>query len=285
MKCHLDPSCWLARAHLAASSRGEGGNRGAAQLSAHDRVHQYRRRAGGSGNNGVPSRVIIRTQVSDRKLRKRHTAQLTETTQPHARRSARASTRRNHGTCGRHRPRYTNSAVAVLGAASRQSPNPVGRTTSVVVLQGAARSSSVRSPSGRPSPTPTAPSARSSATWAPTGSRKTSRQVHLEISARILQKLKRGGLLSGRHRRRHHGARVLRRPRASSKGSGEIAGLNVLRIINEPTAAALAYGLDRGKEDELIPSSTSVEHLRRLAPRGRQGPRRLLHHPGARDER
>ncbi|MGN6611549.1 MAG: molecular chaperone DnaK, partial [Angustibacter sp.] len=33
---------------------------------------------------------------------------------------------------------------------------------------------------------------------------------------------------------------------------GEIAGLNVLRIINEPTAAALAYGLEKGKEDELI---------------------------------
>src|SRR6476661_2925599 len=34
--------------------------------------------------------------------------------------------------------------------------------------------------------------------------------------------------------------------------AGEMAGLNVLRIINEPTAAALAYGLDKGKEDELI---------------------------------
>ena len=40
MKCLLDPSCWLARAHLAASSRGEGGNRGAGWLSAHDRVHR-----------------------------------------------------------------------------------------------------------------------------------------------------------------------------------------------------------------------------------------------------
>jgi molecular chaperone DnaK len=40
--------------------------------------------------------------------------------------------------------------------------------------------------------------------------------------------------------------------RQATKDAGEIAGLNVLRIINEPTAAALAYGLDRGKEDELI---------------------------------
>ena len=40
--------------------------------------------------------------------------------------------------------------------------------------------------------------------------------------------------------------------RQATKEAGEIAGLNVLRIVNEPTAAALAYGLDKGKEDELI---------------------------------
>ena len=40
--------------------------------------------------------------------------------------------------------------------------------------------------------------------------------------------------------------------RQATKEAGEIAGLNVLRIINEPTAAALAYGLDKGKQDELI---------------------------------
>ena len=40
--------------------------------------------------------------------------------------------------------------------------------------------------------------------------------------------------------------------RQATKEAGEIAGLNVLRIINEPTAAALAYGLEKGKEDELI---------------------------------
>src|SRR6478609_1736187 len=55
-----------------------------------------------------------------------------------------------------------------------------------------------------------------------------------EISARILAKLKRDA------------------ERQATKEAGEIAGLNVLRIINEPTAAALAYGLDKGKEDELI---------------------------------
>ncbi len=40
--------------------------------------------------------------------------------------------------------------------------------------------------------------------------------------------------------------------RQATKEAGEIAGLNVLRIINEPTAAALAYGLDKGSKEELI---------------------------------
>src|SRR5699024_12555818 len=38
----------------------------------------------------------------------------------------------------------------------------------------------------------------------------------------------------------------------ATKDAGEIAGLNVSRITNEPTAAALAYGLERGTEDERI---------------------------------
>ncbi|HAG50791.1 MAG: molecular chaperone DnaK [Deltaproteobacteria bacterium GWC2_42_51] len=40
--------------------------------------------------------------------------------------------------------------------------------------------------------------------------------------------------------------------RQATKDAGQIAGLNVLRIINEPTAAALAYGLDKKKKDERI---------------------------------
>ena len=77
-----------------------------------------------------------------------------------------------------------------------------------------------------------------------------------EISARILQKLKRDA-------EAYLGEAVTDavitvpayfddHERQATKEAGEIAGLNVLRIINEPTAAALAYGLDRGKEDELI---------------------------------
>ena len=40
--------------------------------------------------------------------------------------------------------------------------------------------------------------------------------------------------------------------RQATKEAGEIAGLNVLRIINEPTSAALAYGLDKGDQEQTI---------------------------------
>jgi len=40
--------------------------------------------------------------------------------------------------------------------------------------------------------------------------------------------------------------------RQATKDAGTIAGLNVLRIVNEPTAAALAYGLDKSEENQLI---------------------------------
>ncbi len=43
--------------------------------------------------------------------------------------------------------------------------------------------------------------------------------------------------------------------RQATKDAGKIAGLEVLRIINEPTASSLAYGLDK-KKDEIIPCTT-----------------------------
>ena len=77
-----------------------------------------------------------------------------------------------------------------------------------------------------------------------------------EISARILQKLKRD---AESYLGEPVTDAVITVPayfddaeRQATKEAGEIAGLNVLRIVNEPTAAALAYGLDKGKEDELI---------------------------------
>ena len=77
-----------------------------------------------------------------------------------------------------------------------------------------------------------------------------------EISARILAKLKRD---AETYLGEPVTDAVITAPayfndaeRQATKDAGEIAGLNVLRIINEPTAAALAYGLDKGKQDELI---------------------------------
>ncbi|WIM67454.1 molecular chaperone DnaK [Corynebacterium breve] len=40
--------------------------------------------------------------------------------------------------------------------------------------------------------------------------------------------------------------------RQATKEAGQIAGLNVLRIVNEPTAAALAYGLEKGEKEQTI---------------------------------
>src|SRR5213594_3722108 len=40
--------------------------------------------------------------------------------------------------------------------------------------------------------------------------------------------------------------------RQATKEAGQIAGMNVLRIVNEPTAAALAYGLDKGDQDHTV---------------------------------
>ena len=77
-----------------------------------------------------------------------------------------------------------------------------------------------------------------------------------EISARVLMKLKRDA-------EAYLGDTVTQAvitvpayfddaQRTATKEAGQIAGLEVLRIINEPTAAALAYGLDKGTEDETV---------------------------------
>src|SRR5690349_778658 len=77
-----------------------------------------------------------------------------------------------------------------------------------------------------------------------------------EISARILQKLKRDaeGYLG-----EDITDAVITVPayfndaqRQATKEAGQIAGMNVLRIVNEPTAAALAYGLDKGSKEQTI---------------------------------
>jgi len=77
-----------------------------------------------------------------------------------------------------------------------------------------------------------------------------------EISARILQKLKRD---AETYLGEPVTDAVITVPayfsdaeRQATKEAGEIAGLNVLRIVNEPTAAALAYGLDKGEKEQTI---------------------------------
>ncbi|MGW0703498.1 molecular chaperone DnaK, partial [Streptomyces sp. NPDC002867] len=77
-----------------------------------------------------------------------------------------------------------------------------------------------------------------------------------EISARVLQKLKRD---AEAYLGEDVTDAVITVPayfndaqRTSTKEAGQIAGLNVLRIINEPTSAALAYGLDKGNDQTIL---------------------------------
>ncbi len=77
-----------------------------------------------------------------------------------------------------------------------------------------------------------------------------------EISARVLQKLKRD---AEAYLGEDITDAVITVPayfndaqRQATKEAGQIAGLNVLRIVNEPTAAALAYGLDKGETEQTI---------------------------------
>jgi molecular chaperone DnaK len=77
-----------------------------------------------------------------------------------------------------------------------------------------------------------------------------------EISARVLMKLKRD---SEAYLGESVTDAVITVPayfndsqRQATKEAGEIAGFNVLRIVNEPTAAALAYGLDKGSKEQTV---------------------------------
>ena len=58
--------------------------------------------------------------------------------------------------------------------------------------------------------------------------------------------------------------------RQATKDAGQIAGLEVLRIINEPTAAALAYGLEKQDGKTIAVYGLGRRHVRRLDPRDRR---------------
>ncbi|HWB71374.1 MAG TPA: molecular chaperone DnaK [Egibacteraceae bacterium] len=151
----------------------------------------------------------------------------------------------------------TNSVVAVLeggestvianAEGARTTPSVVGFSKSGEVLVGeVAKRQAVTNPDR----TVQSVKRQMGTTWTFTADGKT--YTPQEISARILQKLKRDA-------ESYLGEPVTQAvvtvpayfddaQRQATKEAGQIAGLEVLRIINEPTAAALAYGLD--KEDE-----------------------------------
>ena len=144
----------------------------------------------------------------------------------------------------------------------------------------AASAWSARSPSARRSPTPRTPSSRSSASWAAASTRSAEemKMVPYKVVARR-QRRRAASTIDGKQllaaRDLGHdpaeakqaaedylGEKVTEAvitvpayfndaQRQATKDAGKIAGLDVKRIINEPTAAALAYGLDK-KKDETI---------------------------------
>jgi len=155
----------------------------------------------------------------------------------------------------------TNSVVAVLeGAQPTVIPNAEGsRTTASVVafnrtgevLVGEVAKRQAVTNAGR---TVASVKRHMGTDWSlPVDGRQYTAQ---EISARVLMKLKRDA-------EAHLGAPVTSAvitvpayfddaQRTATKEAGRIAGLEVLRIVNEPTAAALAYGLDRDAQDQTV---------------------------------
>jgi molecular chaperone DnaK len=155
----------------------------------------------------------------------------------------------------------TNSVVAVLeggeptvianAEGSRTTPSVVGFSKSGEVLVGeVAKRQAVTNPDR----TITSVKRHMGTGWSTTIDGKS--YTAQEISARILQKLKRDA-------EAYLGEPVTQAvitvpayfgdaERQATKDAGQIAGLEVLRIINEPTAAALAYGLDKDDERTVL---------------------------------
>ena len=206
----------------------------------------------------------------------------------------------------------TNSVVAVMeGGEPNVIPNLEGtRTTpSVVAFQRRRTPGRARRPSARRSPTPSARSPRSSASWAGATSEVADEEkivpyklvggadelVKVEIDGKALHaagdQRDDPRATSRKPPRRYLGEKVTRAvitvpayfndaQRQATKDAGTIAGLKVERIINEPTAAALAYGLDKKKSGQDRGLRPRRRHLRHLDPRDRR--RRLR---GARHQR
>ena len=85
-----------------------------------------------------------------------------------------------------------------------------------------------------------------------------------EVSAFILQKLKADASISrtcGIKSSYYLSAYFTDAQRKATKDAGRIAGLDVLRIINEPTANALAYGVDKEDDQTILVYDLGGEHL------------------------
>ncbi len=101
-----------------------------------------------------------------------------------------------------------------------------------------------------------------------------------EISAMILRKLKEAAEAYLGHK---VNKAVITVPayfndaqRQATKDAGQIAGLEVVRIINEPTAASLAYGLDKKKAEKIVRLRPRRRHVRRFG--AGSGRRRVPRH-------
>jgi hypothetical protein len=189
-----------------------------------------------------------------------------------------------HGKDHRHRPGHhqllrgghgrRQAKVIENSEGARTTPSIVAYTEDGEILVGASR------PSARPSPTPRTPVRGQAPDRPPFEEKEVQKDIGLvpykivkadngdawvECAARRWRRRRsrpkccedeedRRGL-PGRagHRGRHHGAGLLQRlPAPGHQGRRPIAGLEVKRIINEPTAAALAYGLDKKRGDRKI---------------------------------
>jgi len=156
----------------------------------------------------------------------------------------------------------TNSVVSVLeGGEPTVIANAEGARTTRPSSRSprTARCWSVRSPSVRRSPTSTGPSVRSKRhmgtnwtvnidgkTYTRAGDQRPACSASFKRDAECTWASP-WSTPSSRFPRTSNDAQ-----RQATKEAGEIAGLNVLRIVNEPTAAALAYGLDKGQKEQTI---------------------------------